>query len=404
MWGRGMKKKRIVITGLGVINPLGNTIESFWEKLSKGESKVRKISRFSTNGYPIKVAGEVEDFEVNNYVSKRIANKTDLFTHYILAAAKQALNDAKIPDVQENSRLGIFYGNNSGGWEICERGFAELYQKGVDMVNPWQATAWFPTAAQGYTSIIHKIKGYSKTFVADKVSSASAIEFGIKSIVMGRNDAVLVGGTEAPLTPLGTICYFENGEMSGEEDCKTASMPFHPQSKGMVLGEGAAAFIMEELENATKRNAKIYGEITGYSTNTGLTDKEEHLKNCMLAAIQDAGLTTEDIDLVIPEGNGCYQSDQVEQAALTSIFKNKEKKTAILFPKYYFGHLYGASAATDVLCGIGAIRNMPLPTYLYMEHISECFTVEMQGKSIRHVLINSRTTEGINYSMIISKY
>lgn len=215
------------------------------------------------------------------------------------------------------------------------------------MVNPWQASAWYPAAAQGYIAIRYGIKGRSKTFVADRVSGFSALYFAISSILNEKNDVAIVGGTEAPITPFGVCCYYESGELSTSEEPDKACRPFDENSSGIVLGEGSTILVLEELEQAKKRGAKIYGEISGWAMNVGKYDDYESLEKCMKDAILKGELNNEDIDLLVPEGNGAKISDYVEKTAINNIWGKNHKKLKTIIPKSLFGHLYGAATATD---------------------------------------------------------
>jgi 3-oxoacyl-(acyl-carrier-protein) synthase len=202
----------VAITGIGLVNPLGIGKESFWKRLIAGENAIQSISRFDAKNLPIQIAGQINDFNPKDFVPRRLAVKMDRFAHYAVAAAKLALEDAVIDlEKYDPYRVGVWFGNNAGGWDICERGLYELYRDGAPYVNPWQATAWFPTSPQGYVSITYGIKGMCKSFICDRASSASALYFAVRAILDGECDLILVGGTEAPLTPFGMICYYETG-------------------------------------------------------------------------------------------------------------------------------------------------------------------------------------------------
>ncbi len=258
------QSKRVVVTGIGIVNASGIGKDEFWNNVTEGKSGIRTISRFDPTGFPTQVAGEITNFNAADFIPKRLIIKTDTFTHYALGASDLALKDANLDLEQEDSyRVGVWFGNNAGGWDIAERGFYELYHDGPNMVNAWQATAWFPTAAQGYVTIRYGIRGYSKSFVCDRASGASGLYYGIKSIQQGHNDIVLAGGSEAPISRFGMTCYYETGEVSAAANPETAYMPFDKNRSGMVLGEGSAVLVLESEEHAIRRGAKIYGAVTG---------------------------------------------------------------------------------------------------------------------------------------------
>lgn len=263
------KRDRVVITGIGIVNAAGIGKDEFWSNVTEGKSAICNISRFDATGFPTQVAGEIKDFNPADFIPRRLLIKTDTFTHYALAAADLAIKDADLDLEKEDSyRTGVWFGNNAGGWDIAERGFYELYNDGPTMVNAWQATAWFPTAAQGYVTIRYGIRGYSKSFVCDRASGASALYFGVKSILLGHNDIVIAGGSEAPITRFGMTCYYETGEVSAATDPAKAYLPFDRNRSGMVLGEGSTVLVLESEEHAIRRGAKIYGEVLSGSMTT----------------------------------------------------------------------------------------------------------------------------------------
>jgi 3-oxoacyl-[acyl-carrier-protein] synthase II len=388
-----MEDRKIYIIGRGLINPAGNDLGEFWNNMIN--EKICYAQLNIKDEIPVKIGASVHNFNATKYISKRIAVKTDCFTQYFLAATVDALNEANIIVEKENcNEIGIFFGNNSGGWNICERGFKELFFQSYSMVNPWQATAWFPTAGQGYASIMHKVKGFSKTFVSDRVSGAAAVYHGIESLINNRNKIVVVGGSEAPLTPLGITCYNESGSIS-----KSNCSPFLPESPGVVLSEGGAAIV---IESSDKISGVPIAEIRGYATNYYADNQITGVVECMETALSIANINIEDVDLVIPEGNGDWASDYIEKEAIKMLFNERLCKIPILFTKYYLGHQYGAAAITDIICACMALEHNMFPKYKNIEALQDYFTDEIVTE-INNVLVNSRTASGVNYSFLISK-
>ncbi|PIG92436.1 beta-ketoacyl-[acyl-carrier-protein] synthase family protein [Gloeocapsopsis sp. IPPAS B-1203] len=402
-----MSKHDVVITGIGIINPAGTGKDEFWHNISTGKSAIRAISRFDSTDFPTKVAGEIAEFEPADYIPRRFIVKTDRFTHYALAATELALQDAALDLTQEDSyRVGVWFGNNAGGWDICERGFYELYNDGATMVNPWQATAWFPTAAQGYVTIRYGIRGYSKSFVCDRASGASGLYFGIKSIQEGFNDVVIAGGSEAPITRFGMTCYYETGEVSAASDPEKAYLPFDRNRSGLVLGEGSTVLVLESKEHALGRGAKIYGKVvSGCMTTDTDPTSGANFERCMARAIQSAQLQPTDIDIVLAEGCGTQQNDRVEGGAIANVFA-QAPNVAVSVPKALYGHLYGASCVTEVACSLLAMETEQLPTMNQTEPDSDCrlnFVTQPQSHPVRHALVNSRAREGVNASFVIGQ-
>ncbi len=400
-------KKRVVVTGIGIVNPSGIGKEQFWQNMTEGKSAIGEIDRFDPTNFPTKVAGTIQDFKPDDFIPRRLVVKTDRFTHYALAASDLALADANLDlETEDSYRVGVWFGNNAGGWDICERGFKELYNDGAAMVNPWQATAWFPTAAQGYVTIRYGIRGYSKSFVCDRASGASGLYFGVKSIQQGHNDVVLTGGSEAPITRFGMVCYYETGEISGAADPRTAYQPFDKGRSGIVLGEGSTVLVLESEEHALARGAKIYGEVTSGSMTTDTNPTEGiQFKRAMNKALKDANLAARDIDVVFAEGCGTKTGDRLEAEAIQGVFADAPD-VPVTVPKSLFGHLYGASCTTEVACSLMAMETGKLPVMQSVNAEADCqlnFVTQAQSSSVARTLVNSRAREGVNASFVISK-
>ncbi|MEN9520050.1 MAG: hypothetical protein RLZZ381_2638 [Cyanobacteriota bacterium] len=401
-------KKRVVVTGIGIVNPSGIGKDQFWQNMTEGRSAIKAIDRFDTTEFPTKVAGAISDFQPGDFIPRRLIVKTDRFTHYALAASDLALADANLDlEAEDSYRVGVWFGNNAGGWDICERGFHELYNDGATLVNPWQATAWFPTAAQGYVTIRYGIRGYSKSFVCDRASGASGLYFGVKSIQQGHNDVVLTGGSEAPITRFGMVCYYETGEISAASDPDKAYQPFDRERSGIVLGEGSTVLVLESEEHALARGAKIYGEITSGSMTTDISPNEGiQLKRAMNIALKGANLSPSDIDVVFAEGCGTQTGDRLESEAISSVFGETATNVPVTVPKSLFGHLYGASCTTEVACSLMAMETGTLPVMQSVNPDQNCqlnFVTQAQSASVSRTLVNSRAREGVNASFVISK-
>ncbi|EOW9529291.1 beta-ketoacyl synthase [Bacillus cytotoxicus] len=401
-------KRRVVITGIGLVNPAGIGKEQFWDTIVKNKVSIKEISRFDTTGFPVKVAGEVEGFKIDDYVPRRLKAKTDRFIHYALGASKLAIEDSNLNlDEIDPYQVGVFFGNNSGGWDICEKGFYEYYKHGPLMVNPWQATAWFPTAPQGYVTIANGIKGYSKSFISDRASGASAIYFAARSIEMGHNNVILAGGTEAPITALGITCYSGTGDLSQVEDPDRAYRPFSNNSSGLVLGEGSTVLILEEMEHAIKRGAHIYGEILGStaSKNNNLKDSYVYAKN-LRNTLEKSGFNASSIDLIFPEGSGVKGCDELELAALQAVFNTENPSLPVSVPKSNYGHLYGASFATEIACGLLGMETKKTPPFRQLQEVSNERSYELTKEysmNINNFLVNSIANDGTNISLLVSK-
>lgn len=398
--------RRAVITGIGVVNPAGIGKDAFWRSMVEGRSALAPISRFDASRFPVRVAGQINGFEAKDFIPRRFIVKTDRFTHFALAAAELALADARLDLGNEDlHRVGVWFGNNAGGWDICERGFHELYREGATLVNPWQATAWFPTAPQGYLTIRYGIRGYSKSFVCDRASGASALYFAERAIRLGHNDVILAGGTEAPITAFGVTCYHETGELSAATDPATAYRPFDRRRDGVVLGEGSAVLILEEAERAARRGATIYGEIAAGALSID-PDPAEGLAygRAIREALKRAGLAPRDVDVIFAEGAGTRACDRAEARALAAALGDEAARIPVTVPKSMFGHLYGASAVTEAACGLLAGRTSTIPpTAGFVEPDPECpvpVVTRAQERPVRSFLVGSRSREGASAALV----
>lgn len=399
-------KNRVCITGIGLITPSGQDKASFWTNVAEGKNSITKIDSVPLENYPVQVAGQLHDFNVTHYVPKRFAVKTDTFTHYAWAASKMAIEDASL-DFSELSPydVGVWFGNNAGGWDICERGLFELYRDGPSFVNPWQATAWFLTSPQGYVSIGNNIRGMSKSFVCDRASSASALYFATRAIQAGHNQVALVGGTEAPINPFAITCYYETGQLAkSEEDCEVYR-PFDSTRSGGVLAEGSVVLVLENYTFAKARGAHIYGEITGGAITTDYVPSHfQHLARAQQKALKEAEISPEDVGVIFAEGAGTVDSDLAEAHAIADTFKT-QPEIPVSCPKAGFGHLYGASTAADIACGLLAVQHSTIPPTPNFRELDPAMRLYVPTTKlelpIHHFMVEARSREGNNICLVI---
>lgn len=352
--------RAVVVTGLGVVNAAGKGVDEFWAAVRDGKCRLTPISRFDPTGFPVQVVGEVTGFRAGDTVPRRLVAKTDRFTHFALACADEAMRDAGLDlDAEDRTRVGVWFGNNTGGWDLCEQGFDEYYTQGADRVNPWQATAWFLSAPQGFTTIRYGIRGMSKSFSGDRTSGAAALYYGSRAVEWGHDDVVLTGGCEAPVSALSLLCFHSSGELSSATEPAEAYRPFDPTASGLVVGEGGVVLVLEEAGHAAARGATPYLQVLGGAHGTAPGGEPANYAAVVRRALADAGCGPEDIDLVLCEGVGTPAGDQFEAAALAAALGSRDVPVAV--PKSMFGHLYGAGFGTDVLCGALAARDGVLP-------------------------------------------
>lgn len=395
----------VCITGLGVVNPSGIGREAFWKNISAGANSIREISKFDCSSFPLRVAGQLLDFKAVDFIPRRFAIKMDPFSHYAWAASSMAIEDAKLNiDELDPYKVGVWFGNNSGGWAICEQGLYELFREGAAAVNPWQATAWFLSSAQGYVSIGHGLKGMSKSFCSDRTSCAAALAFATQAINANRADVILAGGTEAPLTSFGLTCYYETGEFASSKQNNNVFRPFDINRQGMVLGEGSAVLVLENKQHAVSRNAKIYAEILSCALSNDFDPQSwSGLSFAIKKVLERAQLQPSQIDLIMPEGAAVYSSDYAEAMAIKEVF-GENTKIPITCIKAGFGHLYGASTATDMVAAILAAANQTIPPTPNIENPDFGLNIVQapQQNKIRYVLFLSRAREGGNVVILIA--
>jgi 3-oxoacyl-(acyl-carrier-protein) synthase len=398
--------RRVVVTGIGVLNPLGSGRDRFWASLLAGDTAVGPITRFDPAGLPVRLAAQVNDFVPAEHVPRRLIAKSDRFSHYAMAAAELAFADAALSMAElDPFRVGISFGNNSGGWDLCQRGFQEFYQQGPLMVNPWQATAWFPTAPQGFVSIRYGVRGFSKSFACDRASGACGLFFGTRAIRWGHNDVVLAGGCEAPINRIGIASYVSTQELSERHDPEDAYLPFDRDRSGLVLGEGAAVLLLEELNHARERGAHVYGEVLAIEQRTSHPEDPSGLEGAMSAALGAAGRGGDEVSVVFAEGCGTPAGDRTEARAIRQALGSARPPVTV--PKAAYGHLYGASFVTELACALLAMETGLLPPTLGTRSVApDCpidLVTETTAAPVEVALVNSRSREGTNVCLVASR-
>lgn len=394
-------KDKVVITGIGIVNPLGNNLQEYSKNLFDGKTGIREINKYKKEKQDIKVGGLINNIDFSK-IPRRLNHKIDTFTRYSILASNEAIQSGNLQlESEDPYKIGVFVGNNSGGWDISERGFSELYQKGAEYVNPWQATAWFPAAPQGFISIKNKVKGYSKSFVAGKCSGSFAVKFAFESLVNGFNDIVLCGGTEAPITKLATSCYSQLGTFYLGKKYKTVHS-FDQNTQGQILGEGSAFAILETEEHAIARKAQILGELVDINCTKDNSNNGTEYDCCIFSLLKRNNLSLEDISLFLPEGSGDKVSDQIE----ADFIKRLSPQTIITVPKMLYGGLYGASTMTDLINGLLFFsKNRVIGIDYDYKTINDIgllkHTIDFNGN---YILIANRSREGINTAVLVKKF
>ncbi len=407
-----MQARRAVITGLGVVSPAGNDLKKFLDNLLTGKSFIKPIDRFDSTRFLARHAGVVEDLDADGKFSKRLLKKLDRFSHIALIATDSAISDSGLDFEREDmERVGIILGNALGGWEFAETELRDLYQGGLRDVSPYQATAWFPAAPQGQVSIHYGIKGFAKTIISDVASSLLALGYGARAIERGKADIVIAGGTEAPVSPYALLCCNSSGEMSPSGKYR----PFDKGRDGYVIGEGAAVLVIESLEKAMARGARIYAEVKGFGhTSDGMDPKYPDpqgrgLARAMRKALSGAGIDAGRIDCLLPAGLGGIEFDAAEAHALSSVFGDALKNgPSIGIPKALYGNLLGASGAMDAAVACLAMDRGTMPTSTGCTAPEEgCDWANGGDKSamrkFNFAMVNSVGRGGVNASLVLGK-
>ncbi|MDQ7094718.1 beta-ketoacyl-ACP synthase II [Desulfosporosinus sp. PR] len=410
-------KQRAVITGMGVISPVGNNLEEFWDNLIQGKSGIGPLTRFDTSSLSTKVAAEVKNFEPTDWIDKKESRHMDRFAQFAIAAAKLAIQDAGLDFEQVNKeRAGAVLGCGIGGVITFEEQKEVLMSKGSGRVSPFFVPMLISNMAAGHLSIEFGLQGSSMTIVTACASATNAIGEALRIIQRGEADVVLCGGTEAPLTSLAFAGFCSMKAMSTEkENPEQACRPFDKRRSGFVMGEGAGILVLESLQHAEARGARVYAELAGY----GSTSDAFHITSpapggtgavrAMQMAIDDAGLNVREIDYINAHGTGTGPNDSAETAAIKSVFGGAASKLAISSTKSMTGHLMGAAGAIEaIICALAIQRGAIPPTINYAEPDPECDLDYVPNTSrqqeVKASLSNSLGFGGHNATIVLKKF
>lgn len=410
-------EKRVVITGLGAITPIGNNVKEAWDGIKEKRCGIDKITHFDTTGYKTTLAAEVKNFEPSEYFETKQARRLDRSSQFAIVAAREAFEDSKITkDNTDFERIGAYISTGIGGLKTIQEQCEINYAKGHNRVSPMFIPMAIANMPAGNVTIDLGIKGESISVITACASSTNAIGEAYRAIKLGTEDAILAGGTEASICEIG-IAGFENMKaLCNSTDKDRASIPFDKERSGFVMGEGAAVLVLEELEHAKKRGAKIYGEIIGYGSTsdsfhiTSPAPNGEGGARAMKRAIEDAGINPEDIDYINAHGTSTHLNDSCETSAVKTALGEKASKNVLMSStKGNTGHLLGAAGATEAIFSVMAIEDgIVPPTINYKEKDEECdlniVPNEPIKKNVKVVMSNSLGFGGHNASIIIRKY
>jgi 3-oxoacyl-[acyl-carrier-protein] synthase II len=410
-------KRRTVVTGIGMISPLGSGNDKTWEGLLAGRSGIDRITRFDASDYPARIAGEVRDFNPEDWIEKKEIKKSDTFIHYAIAASQIAFDDSALANANVDSdRFGVIIGSGIGGLPLIEEMHRKLIERGPNRVSPFFIPGLIVNLAAGQVSIRFKAKGPNSAPATACATGAHAIGDAFKIIQRGDADLMIAGGAEAVITPLAVAGFSAMRALSTRnDDPQRASRPWDRERDGFIMSEGAGVVILEEREHALRRGAPIYAEITGY----GMTSDAYHITSpsedgdgmcrVMEKAMKDAGVVREQIDYINAHGTSTPVGDKAESVAIKRVFGDHARKLAVSSTKSMTGHLLGAAGGLETAIVVRAIKEgvMP-PTINYENPDPDCdldyVPNQARKRELRHALSNSFGFGGTNATLVFSKH
>ena len=410
-------ERRVVITGLGTINPVGNTVEEFWDGIKEGKCGIDEITAFDTTNFKVKLAAELKNYNSENYFEKRDAKRLDKFSQYAMISAREAWNDSMLDKEKENmERVGVVLGSGIGGISTIEEEQTKLIEKGPDRVSPMYIPMGIANMAAGNIEIDLGIKGTSISMATACATSTHCIGESFHMIKNGYQDVVLAGGTEASITPLSVAGFTNIKALTKATDKNRASIPFDKERSGFVMGEGAGVIVLEELEHAKARGAKIYAEIVGY----GATSDAYHITSpapdgeggarAMKIAIQEAKIKPEEITYINAHGTSTHLNDICETMAVkAALGEDAARKTMMSSTKGNTGHLLGAAGVVEAIVCIKSIQDSFVPaTINYQVPDEDCDLdiVPNEGRNVevKYAMSNSLGFGGHNSSILLKKF
>ena len=412
-----MSDNRVVITGLGAITPLGNAISDFWTACCEGRSGVTRITNFDPTEYDSQIAGQIKDFDPYQYMSRKDVKKMARFCQIAVAASKHALDDSGLDMAKEDPyRIGVFVGSGVGGLDVIETQYKVLLEKGPQKMSVFTIPTLITNMAPGFISIMFGLKGPNLCIVTACATASHCIGEAYKNIKDGSADVMLAGGTEGCIIPMGVggFCACRALSRRNDEPAK-ASRPFDKERDGFVMGEGAGVVILEELEHARKRGARIYAEMIGYAANgdayhmTAPSPGGEPVTRCMEAAMKNAGVNPDDIDYISAHGTSTILNDKYETMAIKKVLGPRAYKVPISSIKSMTGHLLGAAGAVELISTILTIRDSIIPPTINYEFPDPECDLDYVPNTARKARVdiamkNSLGFGGHNAVMVVKKF
>lgn len=411
-----MTKRRVVVTGIGTINPIGHNVEETWKSIEEGRCGIAPISLFDTKGMKVTLAGEVKDFDVTKYIDKKEAKKMDRFIQMGMIASHEAMLDSGL-DINniDSHRFGVIVSSGIGGLGSIEKNYQTGEKRGFDRVSPFFIPMTISNLAAGHIAIAYHAQGLCTCPVTACAGGTNAIGDAFRNIRDGYQDVMIAGGCEASVTPLGIGGFTSMKALSDATDPNRASIPFDKERNGFVMGEGAGILILEELEHALKRGAHIYGEMTGYGVSCDAHHITAPLPNgeggayAMQNALDDAGISYDVIDYINAHGTSTHLNDLCETEAIKSVFKEHAYKLAVSSTKGHTGHCLGAAGGIEAVLSVLALKHDFIPPTLnYQVKDEECDLNVVPNigvkKNLHYVMSNSLGFGGHNASIIFKEY
>ena len=408
-------RRRVVVTGLGAVTPLGNGVEPSWQRLIAGESAAAEITRFDASAYTTHFACHAEDFEPTEWIDRKTARRIDRFAQMIVSAARQAEQDSGVDIASEPDRVGVSVATGIGGLRAYQECYDTLLERGPDRVNPFSIPAIIPNMGAAWVSMELGTRGPLSSQCTACAASNMAIGESLDAIRLGRAEVMLAGGTEAPITEIGIAGFGAMRALSRRNgDPKRASRPFDLERDGFVMGEAAAILVLEELEHAQARGAKIYAEVLGYGVSSDarhITEPDptgENPARAMRNALADAGVGPEEVDYINAHGTSTPLGDAAETRAIKDVFGDHAYRLAVSSTKSVMGHCFGAAGAIEAMMCVLAVRDGLLPPTINYEHPDpECdldyVPNEARREQVDVALSNAMGLGGHNACVLLGK-
>ncbi len=409
-------KRRVVITGMGAVTPIGNTVEEFWDGIKKEEVGIAPITKFDTTEYKVKIAAEVKGFVAKERLDFKSAKRMETFSQYAVAAAQEAMEMAGLCMEKEDPyRVGVIVGSGIGGLSIMEKEHEKILNKGPKRVNPLLVPMMISNMASGNVAIALGCKGKCTDVVTACATGTNSIGDALRAIQYGDADVMFAGGTESSITPIAVAGFTNLTALTSAEDPKKASLPFDKERSGFVIGEGAGVVVLEELEHAKKRGAKIYAELCGYGSTcdayhiTSPAEDGSGAAKAMELAMEEGGVRPEDVDYINAHGTGTHHNDLFETRAIHLALGEAAEQVKVSSTKSMIGHLLGAAGAVELIACVKSIEEGYIhPTVGTSQPDEGCdLDYVIHGglhQEVSTVLSNSLGFGGHNATLLIRKY